>query len=190
MAKNRACSVSGESVMKNARSCSRSATRTGRMRSVRPLRRRTSASRWTGYATSCSAMVMFFSGDDKRTSGQFGEEARELFVGEVVPAAARVVLFLLHVARDRQFVHDLPRELPAVGEVFELLARHARASLVEPGVAAAQASIAVAMKSLAEDAALRCDLADGVVIVSEFDQLGAKKSDHFGPRNGFLFRQY
>src|SRR4051794_10846458 len=160
MAKNRACSVAGESVMKNARSCSRSATRTGRMHSVRPLRRTTSASRWTGYATSCSAMVMVFSGDDEGTAGQFGEEAGELFVGEVVPAAAGVALFLLHVARDRQLIDDLPRELPAVGEVFELLARHAGAAFVEPGVAAPQASIAVAMESLAEDAALRCDLTD------------------------------
>src|SRR4051794_39095982 len=135
-------------------------------------------------------MVMLWLRDDERTAGQLGEEAGELFVREVVPAAARVVLFLLHVARERKLIDELPCKLPAVGEVFELLARHARASLVEPGVAAPQASIAVAMKSLAEDAALRCDLADGVVVVSELDQLGAEQSDHFGPRNGFLFRQY
>src|SRR5947209_3146057 len=105
-------------------------------------------------------MVMVDSGDDQRTSGQFGEEAREFFIGEVVPAAAGVVLFLLHVARDRQLIDDLARELPAIGKVFELLARHARAAFVQPRVAAPQASIAVAMKSLAEDAALRCDFAD------------------------------
>src|SRR3954454_17429646 len=99
MAKNRACSVSGDNVMKNARSCSRSSTRTGRMRNVRPVRRATSASRGAGYGTSCWAMVMVWVSDDERTAGQLGKEAGELFVREVVPAAAGVVLFLLHVAR-------------------------------------------------------------------------------------------
>src|SRR3954451_6642359 len=135
-------------------------------------------------------MVMLWLRDDERTAGQLGEEAGELFVREVVPSAAGVVFFLLHVARERKLIDNLPSKLPAVGEVFELLARHAGAALVEPRVAAPQASIAVAVKSLAEDATLRCDFADGVVLVGELHQLGAKKRDHFGPRNGFLFRQY
>src|SRR3954468_24564998 len=135
-------------------------------------------------------MVILWLRDDERTAGQLGEKAGELFVREVVPAAAGVVLFLLHVAREWKLIDDLPCKLPEVGEVFELLARHAGTALVEPGVAAPQASIAVAMESFAEDAALRCDFANGVVLVGEFDQLGAEQSDHFGPRNGFLFRQY
>src|SRR4051794_7312517 len=105
-------------------------------------------------------MVMLWLRDDERTAGQLGKEAGELFVREVVRAAAGVVLFLLHVARERKFIDDLPRKLPAVGEVFELLARHPGTAFVEPGVAAPQASIAVAVKSLAEDAALGCDFAD------------------------------
>src|SRR3954464_7313430 len=102
-------------------------------------------------------MVMLWLGDDERTAGQLGEEAGEFFVREVVPAAAGVVFFLLHVARERKLIDDLPRELPAVGEVFEFLARHAGAALVEPGVAAPQTAVAAAMKSLAEDAAFRRD---------------------------------
>src|SRR3954447_9032489 len=105
-------------------------------------------------------MVMLWLRDDERTAGQLGKEAGELFVREVVPAAAGVVLFLLHVAREWKLIDDLPCKLPAVREVFEPLARHAGAALVEPRIAAPQASIAVAMKSLAEDAALRCDFAD------------------------------
>src|SRR4051794_9312096 len=105
-------------------------------------------------------MVMLWLRDDERTAGQLGEEAGELFVREVVPAAARVVLFLLHVAREWKLIDDLPCKLPAVGEVLELLARHAGAAFVEPRVAAAKASITVAVESFAEDAALRCDFAD------------------------------
>ena len=136
---------------------SASSGRTGRMRSVRPLRRTTSDSRCAGYSMVCHSRLR---PRRRRCPSPLRRTWPDLLVREVVPAAAGVVLALLDVAGERQLVDFLAGELPAVGELLELLARHAGASLSRSRRSAAQLAVAVAREALAEDPALRGELAD------------------------------
>src|ERR1051326_3118144 len=109
------------------------------MRSVRPLRSTTSDSRWAGY----SMTVILGSDNQVLLRGDLADEHGELLVREVVPAAAGVVLALLDVAGERHLADLLAGDLPAIGELLELLARGGGVLLGNPVVGAAELAAAV-----------------------------------------------
>src|SRR3954452_13711320 len=81
---------------------------------------------------------------------QLPDEAGEIFVREVVPAAAGVVFGLLDVAGQGGVTHFLAGELPLVGQLLELLARGGGAFADEPMVAGAQLAVSIAGEAAAE----------------------------------------
>src|SRR5437773_808583 len=124
-----------------------------------------------------------FSCDRHHAPGQLIEELPQLLAREVVPAAAGVVFDLLHVAGEGELVDVLAGELPAVGEIFDLLARVAAILPRDPAIALAQLEIAVALEPLAEDSLLRGDLADRILIVDEFEKLATQDLDRLFARD-------
>src|SRR5207247_10001941 len=74
-------------------------------------------------------------------------------------------------------------ELPAVGELFDLLARVAAVLPRDPAIALAQLEIAVALETHAEVSLLRGDLADRVLIVDEFEELATQNLDRLFARD-------
>src|SRR5207244_6685428 len=102
----------------------------------------------------------------------------------LVPSAASAVLALLDVAGQRHLADFLASDLPAVGQLLEPLARGRGVLPGDPVVGAAQLAVAVAREAVAEDAALRGELAHRGLAVGRaelLDEVVPQDGDRLGP---------
>jgi hypothetical protein len=115
-------------------------------------------------------------------------EGGDLGIGEALPTRARVVALSwvgLDVAAERHSEDALPDELPAIGEVLELGATDGGSIPHDPVVASPEFAGRPVGRALAEDPATGRDLAHGVLVVDEGEQLLAKLLDGLLPCDPF-----
>ena len=120
--------------------------------------------------------------DDVHFDGeQLAQEAGELHVREVVPAATGVVLDGLRVARQGDVLGELPRELPGVGQVFLLPAREP-APRDDLPIPLAELALPEPAEAAAEDSVLARDEADRVLGIGELEQVAPEDVDGLATR--------